>query len=402
MSSHPIYLDNNATTCIDPLVVEAMAKCWQDLAGNPSSQHQFGRRARKHLEESRDKIAGLLGAKASGMGADRLIFTSGGTESNNLALRGLVVEPSGKVVTSSIEHPSVDATAKQLGRVGFERVELPADRDGVVRVATSDDWLGDATRLVSVMLANHETGVIQPIGQLAEACGAAGVPLHTDAVQAVAKIPVDFHRLGVAAMSVSAHKFHGPVGIGALLVRHDISLEPILYGGFQQAGLRSGTESVALAVGMSQALELWHRQACQRQEHMSDLRARFETLLKQGVPELEIHGATAARVPHTLCAAFPGVDRQALVMALDLAGVACSTGSACASGSSEPSPVLTAMGVRMALVECSVRFSLSARTTALDVERSAECITRIYQDLRQAQVTRKTPGSPRKIGPNRL
>ena len=397
-----IYLDNNATTCIDPVVAEAITRCWRDLAGNPSSQHQFGRRARRCLEESREKIARLLGANTSGMRADRLVFTSGGTESNNLALRGLAGKPTGKVITSAIEHPSVAATAEQLARTGFERIELPTGKDGTVQVAALADLLDNTTRLVSVMLANHETGVIQPIRSVAGTCLAAGVPLHTDAVQAVAKIPVDFHGLGVAAMSVSAHKFHGPVGIGALLVRHDIPLEPILYGGFQQQGLRAGTESVALAVGMSQAIELWHQEGQHRQNHMHDLRVRLETKLQQEVPQLQILGAAAERVPHTICAAFPGIDRQAFVMALDLAGVACSTGSACASGSSEPSPVLQAMGVSMVLIECSVRFSLSVQTTASDIDQSADCITRIYQDLRQAQATRKTPGSPRKVQPNRL
>ena len=398
----PIYLDNNATTCIDPVVADSMARCWRDLGGNPSSQHQFGRRARKTLEEARERIATLLGAKTSGMRADQLVFTSGGTESNNLALRGLAGTPPGRIIISAIEHPSVAATADQLARTGFELAHLPANLDGVVQVAALQSLLDDKTRLVSVMLANHETGVLQPVLELAEICQLAGLPLHTDAVQVAAKLPIDFQSLKAAALSVSAHKFHGPVGIGALLVRHDVFLEPILYGGSQQQGLRSGTESVALAVGMWQALELWYGEAEQRQRLMNELRARLESNLKHGVPDLQIHGANTQRVPHTVSATFPGVDRQALVMALDLAGIACSTGSACASGSSEPSPVLLAMGIETTLVECSLRFSLSAQTTALDVDQSAERIIQVYRDLRQTQTTRKTAASARMVGPNRL
>ena len=285
----------------------------------------------------------MLGARLTGLSADRLIFTSGGTEANNLALRGSTTAP-GQLIVSAIEHPSVLQTADFLahtepiasGSRWIPRAGLrqPPWRKGSIRV-----------RLVSVMLANHETGVLQPVEEMAAACREKAVLFHTDAVQAVGKIPLDFRRLDVDMLSFSAHKFHGPVGVGGLLLRHGLLPEPILHGGFQQRGIRPGTEPVALILGMRRALELWHRSASECARRLQRQRNRFEALLLQGLPGMAINGGEAARVPHTTNISFAGADRQALLMALDLAGIACSTGSACASGSSEPSPVLRAMGV---------------------------------------------------------
>lgn len=235
------------------------------------------------------------------------------------------------------------------------------------------------------MLANNETGVIQPVQQIAEKCRAAGVLLHTDAVQAVGKIPVHFRDLGVAVMTVAPHKFHGPLGIGGLLMRHDVQLQPLLFGGFQQSALRPGTESVALAVGFFTALKQWHDEAEQRQQRMTSLRKQLETQLLAGAPDAVVIGAKAPRLPHTTNIAFRGINRQALVMALDMARVACATGSACASGSSEPSPVLLAMGLEKSLVEGSIRLSLGAFTTAEAVEEASRRILKCVNDLRRAK-----------------
>ncbi len=377
-----LYLDNNATTLLHPAVAEAMAEC--DRAGyvNPASQHQAGRRARRVLEEAREGIAAILGADVSGTHADQVIFTSGGTEANNLALRGLAGDQPGRMIISAIEHPSVVGAAEELARQGFELRRVRVSPEGVVDVDHLRELLDQRTRVISVMLGNNETGVLQPVAEVAAVCHTAGVPVHTDAVQVVGKLPVNFRQLDVAALSLSAHKFHGPRGIGALIVRHGVELIPILFGGFQQQGLRPGTESVTLVVGLHRALQLWHDEADERASRMARLRDRLEARLLANVPDLVINGAGAARLPHTSNIAFPGLDRQALLMALDMAGVACSTGSACASGSSEPSPVLLAMGCGADVVEGSLRLSLSALTTEAEIDVAAGRIRQVAAELR--------------------
>ena len=278
MSATSIYLDHNATTPLDPRVLEAMTRGWRECGANPASQHGPGRKARRVLEEARESIGTILGAKTSGMDADQVIFTSSGTEANNLALLGPAGEPGGRVVVSAIEHPSVIGPAEELRRRGWDVQIAPVDGDGLVRVEALAKLLDvgsvaepltphprplshkgrgeqeDAAascRLVSIMLANNETGVIQQVAQIAALCRERGVLLHTDAVQAVGKIPVSFRDLGVDAMTVAPHKFHGPLGIGALVIRHETKLQPQLFGGFQQQAQRPGTEAVALAAGFA-------------------------------------------------------------------------------------------------------------------------------------------------------
>ncbi len=374
----PIYLDHNATTPLLPEVAAAMAECQAAGFANPESQHQLGRRARCMLEDAREGIAAILGVDLQYRPPDRLIFTSGGTEANNLALFGMAGAPgagtSPRIAVSSIEHPSISQAAKALARRGFRIDILQVSPDGLVCIDQFESYLAERPRLVSIMAANNETGVIQPIRELAALAAAAGVPLHTDAVQAVGKISVRFRDWGVAAMSIAAHKFNGPRGVGALIVRGDASLDPILFGGFQEEGLRPGTQPVALTVGMHAALESFQREQVERTARIARLRDRLETGLVAAWPSAIVHGATAPRLPNTTCIAFPGRDRQALVMALDLAGIACSTGSACASGSSEPSPTLVAMGLADELVGSSIRFSLGATTTAGEID---EAIKRI-------------------------
>lgn len=402
MAENVIYLDHNATTPLDPVVAEAMHACALRQLANPASQHQPGRQARRVVEEARERIARLLGASTEGAHADHVIFTSGATEANNLAICGLAGELPGDIIVSAVEHPSVIGPAEFLARRGFRMLRLPVNRHGVVLVDALDDLMTPNTRLVSVMLGNHETGALQPVGQIARKCEAAGVPLHTDAVQAAGKLPLSFNRDTVTAMSVSAHKFHGPRGIGALILRHGASLAPQMFGGFQQGGLRPGTEPVELPVGMAAALEQFHANRSHRVRHLSQLRDSFESALSRHWPTVVVNSAGADRLPHTSNVSFPGFDRQALAMALDLAGVACSTGTACASGSSEPSPVLQAMGCDESILGSAIRFSFGAFTQPADVEQAAARIVQVLNDLQSRIRQRKSASpAPRRL-PNRL
>ena len=392
-----IYLDNNSTTKMLPEVAEVINQAHRAGYVNPASQHQSGQRARRALEDARQRIVRLLGGETTGLHPDRLIFTSGGTESNNLALRGLVAEArDANIVISPIEHPSIAETAIQLDRAGVEVRHLPLDCDGVVRVNQLESFLDQRTRLVSVMLGNHETGVLQPVKEIARIARARGVLVHCDGVQAVGKISVDFRALGVDALTVSAHKLHGPVGIGGLLLRDDVFPVPMMAGGFQQHGIRPGTESVAPARGFLRALELYAEQAVESERQMRSLRDMLEDHLRAEIPSLVINGGAAKRLPHTSNVSFPGLNRQAFVLALDLAGVACSTGSACASGSSEPSPVLLAMGLDESVIEGSIRISLERRTTAADIELASQRILHVYKTLQRGQSAQKLSPTARK------
>lgn len=398
-----IYLDHNATTPLSPRAVEAMVACWRGLPCNPSSQHSAGRHARRLLEDAREGLAELLGAKLYGPTPDRLIFTSGGSEANNLALFGLAAAPQATsghalpphAIVSAIEHPSVLGPAAQLARSGWAVDYLPANTDGVVLVERLPELLRPQTRFVALMLANNETGVIQRVVEAAEVCHRAGLALHVDAVQAVGKLKVDFHALGAATMTVAAHKFNGPVGIGALVVRHGVSLAPMFFGGAQEEGLRPGTQAVALAVGMHAALDEWHAEQQSRQVRLKEMRDRFESLLRAEIPGLVVHGAGASRLPHTSCIALPGVERQAMHLALDRAGVAASTGSACASGASQASPTLRAMGVPQELVAASLRFSFGPNNTDDEVREACSHIVRLYKELRAANSSGKPTASGR-------
>jgi cysteine desulfurase len=380
-----IYLDHNATTPTRPEVAEAMARCYAEGYANPASQHRPGQRARRVLEDAREAIAQILGAELSGSPPDRLVFTSSGTEANTLAVLGMARagghgEP-GQVIVSAIEHASVIEPAEHLMERGWRLDLLGVTGDGVVRADRLPGLIAPEARLVSVMLGNHETGVLQPVSELAPICRDLRVPLHTDAVQVAGKLPIEFRRLGVSAMTVAAHKFQGPVGIGALILRHGVPVEPILFGGHQQEGLRPGTEPVALAVGMGTALELWHQEHEAHARRLTALRERFETGLKAGFPALVVHGAGTERLPHTSSIAFPGLDAQVLLVALDTAGVACSVGSACSSGSTELSPTLRAMQLPHEIVASSLRFSLGATTTEAEIDEAVRRILHVVGQL---------------------
>lgn len=406
MRTQSVYLDHAATTPIDPRVAAKIAEAYAAGYANPASQHAEGRRARQALEAAREAIARGLGAEVDRFDADRLILTSGGTEANHLALLGLArrrridltkrgilrddVRPS--VVLSAIEHPSVSALAEPLAREGFHVRQLPVGSDGVVKLDALEGLLDDGTCLVSLMLANNETGAVQPVREAAALCASRGAWLHTDAVQAVGKIPVSFRDLGVAAMSVAPHKFHGPRGIGGLLLKSGVEPEPLLLGGFQQASLRAGTEDPALAIGFAEALRLANEEETDRPARLAAARDRFEQVLREEVPNLEIHAASVPRLPTTSCVSFLGLERQALFLALDFAGIACSTGSACASGSSEPSAVLTAMGVPQAALSSALRFSFGGVQNSADSEDYALRISKISNDLRRRNDSGNAPG----------
>jgi cysteine desulfurase len=370
-----IYLDNNATTPLLPAVWESMRPYLTESFGNPASAHAAGRRARRALEDARESIAAHLGADA-----EEVVFTSGATEANNIAVFGLCGEPPGHVLASPIEHPSVAEPLRQLSESGFALDLLPVDQCGLVHTSSLAEYLRPDTRLVAVMLANHETGVLEPIRALTETL-AGQAQFHCDATQAAGKVPVHFHDLGVNTLALSAHKFHGPKGIGALLLRRGVKLRPRTWGGHQQHGRRPGTEPVALAVGFACALDCASREMNERLAHVRRLRERFLTQLRDMAAPIVLNGPDDG-IPHTINVSFPGVKADLLLMNLDLAGVACSTGSACSSGSLLPSPVLQAMGVPDDVLHSAMRFSLSPLLTLHDIEEAARRIVAVVSRLR--------------------
>jgi cysteine desulfurase len=371
-----IYLDNNATTPVLPAVWEAMRPLLTDVFGNPASAHQAGRRARQALEDARERVADWLGARP-----DEVLFTSGATEANNLALLGFAADPPGRLLVSPIEHPSVVEPVRHVAERGTAVDSLSVDGDGVVRAEGLTDLLRPETRVVAVMLVNHETGAVQPVRELVERVGGKAA-FHCDAVQAVGKMPVRFDELGVSTLALSAHKFHGPKGVGALLVRRGVKLRPLLHGGHQQRGRRPGTEPVALAVGLAAALELAERERDARRARVLLLRQRFLERLRQEAGPVVLNGPDAGGVPHTVNVSFPGCRAEALLMNLDLAGVCCSTGSACSSGSLLPSPVLRAMAVPDEVLHSAMRFSLSPLLAEADVDEAARRVVAAVRQLR--------------------
>jgi cysteine desulfurase len=381
-----IYLDNNATTQPLPEVVEVMARHWRDSFANPGSRHAPGRRARQVLEAARDSIASILGAEP-----DEVIFTSGGTESNNMAVLGFTAGPPGAIGLTAGEHPAVLETCRFLEGKGWALQFLPVDGEGLLADLPplarggqgGSEGVGNAdSKLVTVILAHNETGVIQDLGPLASACREHGALLHIDAVQAVGKIPVNFHGLGAASLALGAHKFYGPRGVGALLLRRGLKLAPSAFGGHQEAGRRPGTEVVPLIAGMARALELFAANREQRISHTRAMRDLLEQRLADLCPPVVLNGSRERRLPNTLNLAFPGADGEALLVALDLEGVACSLGSTCASGSAEPSPVLLAMNRPREVWHSSVRFSVGIDTTREEIEQAAQIIAKIVARLR--------------------
>ncbi len=381
-----IYLDANATTPLLPEVVDAMAPFWTAHFGNPSSVHRQGQHARSAVEHARDSVAQLLHCRPS-----EIVFTSGGTESDNLALFG-TLSPGDHLITSTIEHHAVLHAAEALQTRGIDVTFLPCTTSGLVEPASLLAALRPNTRLVSIMLANNETGVVQPIRELAAIAHAAGALLHTDAVQGAGKLPLDVSELGCDLLSLTGHKMYGPKGVGALFLRRSLQLNPMFFGGSHERQRRAGTENVPGIVGFGRAASLatqWlaGEAAAPGDLRLAELRDRLELGLLNAIPESGINGAGTRRTPNTSNIYFEDVDAEALVIALDLAGISVSGGSACQSGATEPSHVLTAMRLPESRARASIRISLSRLNTAQEIEAALDIIPATVARLR------KHPGS---------
>lgn len=381
-----IYLDNAATTPLRDEVREAILECWTDF-GNPSSLHGLGRRARNRLEEARERLAAVLGARRR-----EVIFTGSGTEADNLAIlgrwrawrranEGAAQGGVGTVVCSAIEHSAVLAPVQTAGREGASVLILGVTGDGVLDTGALEEAIGAEPAVVSVMWANNEVGTLQPVRELAERCREAGVVFHTDAVQAFGRERVRIDEVPCSLLTLSAHKIGGPAGIGALFVRDGVELEPLIHGGGQESGLRPGTEAVAAAVGFAVAAELAEREREAEAARLARLRDRLQEGLLERIPGAEVNGAAAPRLPNILNLSIPGVDREVLLMSLDLEGIAASSGSACHSGAAEPSHVLTAMG-RDVEGTTPLRLSLGRTTTAEEIEGAITRIATVVERVR--------------------
>lgn len=383
----PVYLDHAATTPVRPEVLEAMLPFFNASWGNPSSSHRFGRAAKAGLEQAKREVAQALNVEPN-----QVIFTSGGTEADNLAVIGaaLAARAHGKsmhVVTTAIEHKAVLAAAHAVVHLGGSETILPVDECGMVDLDALDAALATKPALVSVMWVNNEVGVVQPMAEIGARCRAAGVPLHSDAVQAYGKLPIDLDAVGCSLLSISGHKLGAPKGIGALIVRDRHIIESIIHGGGQQFGIRPGTENVAGAVALGRAALLARQELDAHVARMIRLRNELATRLRDSVPDLVINCEHTVRAPHVLSVSVPGAEAEALLMHLDMAGVACSGGSACSTGAVEPSYVLVAMGVERSLALGTLRFSLGHETTDADIARVAEVFPGIVERVRKLGVT---------------
>jgi cysteine desulfurase len=363
------YFDHNATTPVAPEVLEAMLPVMTEVYGNASSIHHFGQTARKMLDAARAQVAGMLGAEPQ-----EIVFTSGGTESDNLAIFGT----GGHVVTTTFEHPAVLAAAAQL-----DHTLAPVDGRGMIDPDAIRGALRPDTKVISVMHANNEVGTIQPIEEIARIAAEAGVALHADGVQAAGKIPVNVGSLGVALYSISGHKIGAPKGVGALYVRKGISLKPMMYGGRHERERRAGTENVAGAVALGRAAEWITSNSDSENHRLASLRDRLEQSVLDRIPDTRVNGAGAPRVPNTTNIRFDGIDSDALLIALDLKGFAVSSGAACSSGAPEPSHVLLAMGLSRLEARSSIRFSLGRSNTVEQVDALVEALVDSVTHLRK-------------------
>jgi cysteine desulfurase len=376
-----VYFDYNATTPLAPDVADAVARSTRDLFGNASSVHHFGQEAKAALDEARSAVATLIGGDAG-----EVIFTSGGTESDNFALRGVAeaLEPLGRkhLVATAIEHEAVLNTLRALARRGWKTTLLPVDHTGVVRPEALRDAISNETALVSVMHANNEIGTVQPVAELAVIAHAHGALMHTDAVQSAAKIPTSVRALDVDLLSLSAHKFNGPKGAGVLWARRGTRMQPILTGGKHERNRRAGTENVPAIVGLGVAAALATSKMAIEGPRLSALRDRLERGILAAVPGTMVNGVSSPRVPNTTNISFDRVEAESLLIALDLEGVAVSTGSACSSGTLEPSHVLKAMGLPTHRTQNSLRFSLGLYSTDAEVDFVVGILPRLVDKLR--------------------
>ncbi len=373
-----VYFDNNATTPLLPEVFEAMRPYFLEKFGNASSIHQQGQQARAALEHSREQVAELLNCRPA-----EIVFTSGGTEGDNLALFG-ILKPGDHVITSAVEHHAVLNSCERLEAMGCKVTYLRVDKCGLVDPDDVRRALRTETRLITIMLANNETGVLQPVNAIAEMAAENGVRFHTDAVQAAGKVTLDVNEIGCDLLTISGHKIHGPQGTGAVYVRKGTLLQPLFYGGRHERSRRAGTENLAGIVGLGKAAEIALRGLSDGSvDRLAALRDRLETTMVQSVEQVTVNGGGARRVPNTTNLSFDCVEGEAMVIALDLKGLSVSTGAACSSGAIEPSHVLTAMGLAANHARGSIRFSLGKQNTAEDLEFALGLVPEVVARLRE-------------------
>ena len=385
-----VYLDYNSTTPMHEDVIELMRKHMAETYGNPSSVHSPGQKAKALMEQSRETIAGLLGAKSS-----EIYFTSGGTEADNIAVKGAALaglkRKKDHVITSRIEHHAILESVHYLEKTGFSATYLGCNNDGIVSLDELKQSLRPETAVVSVMMANNETGVIQPIKEMAAACKAAEIPFHTDAVQAMGKIPVNVDDLGVDMMSLSGHKIYGPKGIGVLYLRRGTKIIPLSHGGAHERRKRAGTENVISIIGLAKAMELVAAKVDSEHKRLKELSEFFINKVQSLVPEVYLNGSRDKRVPSTVNLSFKGVEGEAIILSLDIKGIAVSSGSACTSGSLEASHVLKAMNVDILLAQGSIRFSMGRNTTKEQLEYTASVLPEIIGRLRAMSAAYQKP-----------
>lgn len=376
-----VYMDHNATTQPSPEVVEAMLPYYKEIFGNASSVHQFGKQANKGLEEAREKVARLINASP-----DEIVFTSCGSESNNYVIKGAAFgkrEKGNHIITSSIEHLAVIEVCKYLEKRGFNVTYLPVDEYGVVNPIDLEKAIRPETILVSIMYANNEMGSLQHIGELSAIVKNKGILFHTDAVQAVGKVPVDVRDLDLDFLSMSAHKIYGPKGVGAVYIRKGIKIDPLIHGGHHEKNRRAGTENVPGIAGFGKAAELARRELETERKRLTELRDILYHETSSKIENVKLNGHPSFRLPNTLNVSFAYIEGESIIMSLDLEGVAVSTGSACTSGTLEPSHVLTAMKIPPELIQGSVRFSLGRINTIDDINYTVNVLPPIVERLRK-------------------
>jgi cysteine desulfurase len=375
-----VYMDNNATTQVAPEVLEAMLPYFHDLYGNPSSAHTFGGQVGHRLREAREKVAGLLGALP-----DEIIFTSCGSESDNTAIMSALHTQEGKnhIVTSRVEHPAVKVLGGHLAKQGYRVTEIPVDREGRLDMDRYKESLTQDTAIVSLMWANNETGVIFPVEEAAQMAKSRGILFHTDAVQAVGKIPIDLKNSAIDMLSISGHKLHAPKGVGVLYVRKGTKYAPFLVGGHQERGRRGGTENTASIIALGKACELAGKHMEDENTRVKALRDKLEQNILEKVSRCRVNGGGAERLPNTSNISFESIEGEAILLLMDEFGICASSGSACTSGSLQPSHVLRAMGVPFTMAHGSIRFSLSIYNTEEEVDFVVEKVPSIIEKLRE-------------------
>ncbi len=376
-----IYLDYNATTPLHPGVLEAVLPYYKSVFGNASTIYSFGQEARKAIDDAREALACLIGAEP-----EEIVFTSGGTEADNFALKGVASALKGKgghTITSSIEHHAVLFACKYLEKMGKKITYLPVDRYGWLDPDRVKEAITNETILISIIHANNEIGTIEPIAEIGKIARECGVYFHTDAVQTVGKIPIDVNELGMDLLSLSAHKFYGPKGVGALYVRKGTKIHPLIHGGEQERKRRAGTENVPGIVGLGEASKIAGKEMKQEYSHVKKLRDELENKIKDNIDYIRFNGHPTERLPNTSNVSFEFIEGESLVLNLDLKGIAASTGSACASGSLEPSHVLSAVGVPPAIAQGSIRFSLGRENKEEDIDYTVENLVEIVGRLRE-------------------